>query len=163
MKKCPFCAEEIQDEAIVCKHCGRDLQPQKKTKKGAGLGGGCLAVIVLFVGLIAIGMCNSPSDRGSSRPPRETAANDDAQLLFSRCGTPDVDDSTAYDRPRPPIPSRIVEYRRVGLRIAFVPGYGAKIGDPPPYRWRLLGVIDIKRNEAITLAEAMQRMPCWSR
>lgn len=46
MKKCPFCAEEIRDEAIKCRHCGEFL---KKRNKAAGCLWGCFSALAVFI------------------------------------------------------------------------------------------------------------------
>src|SRR4051812_14741037 len=80
---------------------------------------------------------------------------DDASEIIKRLGRPDKDDSTEYDQPRPPVVTRWLDYRRQNVRVLLVPTN--RVGDPPPYTWKLLGFADLAKQQKLSPEEVARR------
>lgn len=61
MKKCPFCAEEIKEEALICRYCNQSLIVINESNKGSYIGEIVFAVVAIIF-LIIPNMQIWPSD-----------------------------------------------------------------------------------------------------
>ncbi len=108
----------------------------------------------LTIGAVA---CLSACSGAQPMPMAGFTKGDEASVLLGRCGTPDVDDSTQYDNPRPPMVTRLLTYEASAVRAIYIAD--APMGAPPPYKgWKLVGLTDPNSNTAITPTEAATRM-----
>lgn len=81
----------------------------------------------------------------------------DPSLFINKYGKPDLVYSSEVEKPRPPLVTKKMEYKKAGVRVVMLAD--GPMNSPPPYKaWRLMGFQDMKTNKPITATEFDSRI-----
>jgi hypothetical protein len=134
------------------------IEAEQQAPEAPRRGGGRLRLVALALGLFAVLLGFSlVTGRSSSTGTTTTTATDDRTLFIKQFGVPDSEGTTAFDYPRPPIPTRWLVYRAERVRVTYYPDVPE--GTPPPYsHWKLLGLQDEGTDEVLSWATVRLRL-----
>ena len=132
----------------------RNPDKVRKTKRPPSKLGWIILISSGFLLVIGFFIClGLPRDNS----PRIIGENDDAETFTKRYGAPTLVDSTESQVPRPFFVTRILVYKRHGVKVWCIPD--APAGSPPPYpRWIIFRFVGIAENAPISPLEAHNRM-----
>ena len=69
MKKCPYCAKDVADDAKLCMHCGKKLAESKFTT-------GCLIFLLVIIVVFLFGLASYYSGKWTNKisgSPKQTS------------------------------------------------------------------------------------------
>lgn len=91
MKKCPFCAEEIQDDALVCRYCGRELVKTKPAQieqpKNSAKNVIFFLIIIILCGCMALYATGNTTGGGSNNLSNHPVQSSGYEITYRIEGT----------------------------------------------------------------------------